>query len=134
MVDWPRYLVTAVVTYGIASYGSYKYSLLTKAQEDLRDVTDQKKFLLEKHEASAETYDDDNSRREFSNKFGKYRKTLLTYAQGRVLEMGVGTGANFPYYDGPNVDELVGVDWSENMLLKAFGRLDDIKQEQKEVL
>ena len=42
MVDWPRYLVTAVVTYGIASYGSYRYSLLTKAQEDLRDVKDQK--------------------------------------------------------------------------------------------
>ena len=45
MVDWPRYLVTAAVTYAIASYGSYRYSLLTKAQLDLRDVKDHRLFL-----------------------------------------------------------------------------------------
>ena len=70
---------------------------------------------------------------EFSNKFGKYRKTLLSFAQGRVLEMGIGTGANLQYYDGPSVKELVGVDWSEQMLMKAFTKLDDLKEEQKTV-
>ena len=58
MVDWPRYLITAVVTYGIASYGSYRYSIMTKAQEDLRDVKDHKTFLRERHDKISDTYDD----------------------------------------------------------------------------
>ena len=57
MVDWPRYLITAAVTYGIATYGSYRYNLLTKAQEDLRDIKDHKKFLRERHDANADKYD-----------------------------------------------------------------------------
>ena len=132
MVDWPRYLMTAVFTYGIASYGSYRYSLMTKAQEDLRDIKDHQAFLRERHDKISETYDSDASRTEFSNKYGKFRKTLLSYAQGRVLEMGIGTGANLAYYDGPKITELIGVDWSEHMLMKAFGKLDDIKQAEKE--
>jgi hypothetical protein len=40
-----RYLTTAALTYCIASFGSYKYGLITKAQSDLRDVKDKKKFL-----------------------------------------------------------------------------------------
>ena len=47
--------------------------------------------------------------------------------------MGIGTGANLQYYDGPSVKELVGVDWSEQMLMKAFTKLDDLKEEQKTV-
>ena len=132
MVDWPRYLVTAVVTYGIASYGSYRYNLLTKAQLDLRDIKDHKTFLRQKHDAIAEKYDEGANSREFSNKYGKYRRTLLTYAQGRVLEMGVGTGANLQYYSGSQISEFIGVDWSENMLLKAFGKVDDLRQKMKE--
>ena len=122
----PRYLITAVGTYLIASYGSYKYSLITKAQEELRDVKDQKVFLKNKHDEIAENYDSLNEKRDFSNKYGRYRKTLLSYAEGRVLEMGIGTGVNLQYY-GPRVKELVGVDWSDNMLMKAFGRYDDVR-------
>ena len=47
--------------------------------------------------------------------------------------MGIGTGANLQYYNGPQISELVGVDWSENMLMKAFGKLDDLKEKQKDV-
>jgi Methyltransferase domain len=63
------------------------------------------------HENIAEKYNDKNSQREFSNKYGKYRRTLLSYADGRVLEMGIGTGINLQYY-GPHLKEVVGVDWS----------------------
>ena len=59
MADWPRFLVTAAVTYGIATYGSYRYNLMTKAQEDLREIKDHKAFLRERHDKSAETYDSD---------------------------------------------------------------------------
>ena len=124
--NMPRYIMTAVLTYCVASYGSYKYSAISKAQADLRDVGDQKVFLKKKHDEIADKYDELTDQREFSNKYGRYRKTLLSYAEGRVLEMGIGTGINLQYY-GPRVKELVGVDWSDNMLMKAFGKQDDNK-------
>ena len=67
--------------------------------------------------------------REFSNKFSRYRRRLLSYASGRVLEVGVGTGANLPYYRS-SVYELVGVDWSDKMLMKAFENLDATKTKE----
>ena len=57
-------------------------------------MRDQKAFLKEKHEEIAEKYDEMQKKREFSNKYGRFRKTLLSYAEGRVLEMGIGTGTN----------------------------------------
>ena len=42
--------------------------------------------------------------------------------------MGIGTGINLQHY-GPRVTELVGVDWSDNMRMKAFGKQDDNKQD-----
>ena len=50
MVDLPRYIMTATVTFGMAYYGSYRWNLLTKAQEDLRDVKDHKAFLRDRHD------------------------------------------------------------------------------------
>ena len=38
--NWPRIITIAGVTYGIAVYGSYKYSNFTNKQEQLRDVKD----------------------------------------------------------------------------------------------
>lgn len=90
----PRYLSTAAVTYVAATYLSFKYGVIVKAQTELRDIKDQKSFLQQVHENIAEKYNDKNSQREFSNKYGKYRRTLLSYAEGRVLEMGIGTGIN----------------------------------------
>lgn len=48
------------------------------------------------------------------------RRKLLAEVRGRVLEIGVGTGQNFPHY--PAVDELVGVEPSEPMLRRARQR------------
>lgn len=94
----PRYIALSVVSYAFASFASYKYSGLSKAQADIRDVKDQRSFLLERHNAFAAEYDKKMERREFSNKLSRYRRRLLSYASGRVLEMGIGTGANLPFY------------------------------------
>jgi predicted TPR repeat methyltransferase len=67
--------------------------------------------------------------REFSNKISRYRKRLLSYASGRVIELGVGTGANLPFYRG-DVDEVIGVDWSDKMLIKAFENIDTAKTKE----
>ena len=121
-----RYVVMAVVSYGVASYGSYKYGLITKAQSDLRDITDKRKFLLDTHEKFAEKYDTSYENRDFSNKIGRYRKTLLSYAEGDCIEFGCGTGANFAHY-GQTVKKLVAVDWSSNMLMKAMNKEQELR-------
>lgn len=50
--------------------------------------------------------------------FGKWRKALWGKVKGgSVLEVGVGTGKNFPYYP-PNA-EITAIDFSEKMLSRA---------------
>ncbi|GAA0317099.1 class I SAM-dependent methyltransferase [Bacillus carboniphilus] len=47
----------------------------------------------------------------------KPRENLIPFAKGKVLEVAVGAGANFPYY--PTGVEVTGVDFSGEMLGKA---------------
>jgi ubiquinone/menaquinone biosynthesis C-methylase UbiE len=50
----------------------------------------------------------------------RLRGRLLSFAQGRVLEIGVGTGANLPYY--PRSACLAAIDESADMLAVAARR------------
>ncbi len=55
--------------------------------------------------------------------FRRWRRLLWSkVGAGRVLEVGVGTGANMPYY--PRQAEIEAVDLSEGMLARARGRAD----------
>lgn len=47
------------------------------------------------------------------------RQRMIGQAQGRVLEVGVGTGANLGLYDPAVTTELVGIDFSPGMLARA---------------
>ncbi|MCK5122155.1 MAG: class I SAM-dependent methyltransferase, partial [Methylococcales bacterium] len=50
--------------------------------------------------------------------FRQWRKTLWQKVQGEhVLEVGVGTGKNFPYY--PANSQITALDFSEKMLEQA---------------
>jgi ubiquinone/menaquinone biosynthesis C-methylase UbiE len=61
-------------------------------------------------------------------KFGaELKRKLLAHAQGRVLEVGVGTGLSFAHY-APDV-EVVGVDPSEPMLKRARKRAAELGRE-----
>ncbi len=51
-----------------------------------------------------------------------WRKDLLKNVSGNVLEVGIGTGANLPYY--PEGVHLTGIDFSPKMLAKARKRVD----------
>ncbi len=51
---------------------------------------------------------------------GRWRARLWSGAQGRVLEVGVGTGLNIPYY--PPGTEVTAVDLSPGMLARARRR------------
>jgi ubiquinone/menaquinone biosynthesis C-methylase UbiE len=55
--------------------------------------------------------------------YGRYRKIrpmLFRGLSGRILEAGVGTGRNFPFY--PPGSEVVGIDLSPAMLARAERR------------
>jgi ubiquinone/menaquinone biosynthesis C-methylase UbiE len=56
--------------------------------------------------------------------YGRYRKIrplLFRGLSGRILEAGVGTGRNFPFY--PSGSEVIGIDLSPAMLARAERRL-----------
>jgi ubiquinone/menaquinone biosynthesis C-methylase UbiE len=53
---------------------------------------------------------------------GEQRMKVIPQAQGRVLEIGIGTGLNLPFYDTGRVVELVGVEPSLRMHRLALKR------------
>jgi ubiquinone/menaquinone biosynthesis C-methylase UbiE len=53
----------------------------------------------------------------------KYRRNLIPAASGRVLEVGIGSGLNFPHY-GADVTGVVGLDPSVRLLSMARRRAD----------
>jgi len=56
--------------------------------------------------------------------FKQWRRKLLVHARGRILEVGVGTGKNFPYY--PKDADITGIDIAEKMLPYAKKRADEL--------
>jgi ubiquinone/menaquinone biosynthesis C-methylase UbiE len=57
-----------------------------------------------------------------SHLWQKIKPDLIGRATGRVLEIGVGTGHSFPYYDWSRVEELVATDPDPFMLRRAERR------------
>jgi len=51
----------------------------------------------------------------------KFRREVVTAASGRVLEVGVGSGLNFPHYD-KQVEIVLGIDPSPRLLAMARQR------------
>ena len=59
--------------------------------------------------------------------FTKLRKDMLEGVSGKVLDVGVGTGKNLPYYD--EGVELTGIDISPRMLSRAWKRADKLRMD-----
>jgi ubiquinone/menaquinone biosynthesis C-methylase UbiE len=56
----------------------------------------------------------------------RYRSALVPEARGVVLEMGIGSGLNLPFY-GPQVERLYAIDPSENLLRMARRRAQSMQ-------
>ena len=54
----------------------------------------------------------------------KQREKIVPLATGRVLEPGIGTGRNMPYYDRAKVTHIVGVDPAQQMHRLALKRIE----------
>ncbi len=49
----------------------------------------------------------------------RQRQKVVPLAEGRVLEIGIGSGLNLPYYDPAKVERVIGLDPAEEMLAYA---------------
>lgn len=54
------------------------------------------------------------------------RQKVVPLAEGRVLEVGIGSGLNLPYYDPGKVERVIGLDPAEAMLSYARRRSADL--------
>ena len=58
------------------------------------------------------------------SRYCKLRPIVWSHAQGKTLDLGVGTGLNIPYY--PHGAEIIGVDLSDGMLRRARARAEEL--------
>ena len=56
-----------------------------------------------------------------------YRERVISHAEGRVLEIGIGSGLNLPFY-GNRVEQILGLEPAARLLAMAQGRADRSKQ------
>ncbi|MBV1920569.1 MAG: class I SAM-dependent methyltransferase [Pseudomonadales bacterium] len=54
----------------------------------------------------------------------RQREKIVPQAEGRILEIGMGSGINIPYYDTNKVDKVWGLEPSTGMRKKAQKRVD----------
>jgi len=59
--------------------------------------------------------------------FGRFRQKAVSMAEGKTLEVGVGTGKNFPYYQKGL--GLTAIDFSEGMFRKAEKRMHNLQMQ-----
>src|SRR5215208_6601814 len=73
---------------------------------------------------------------DFPFEFGRYRRIrplMFAGLSGRILDAGVGTGRNFPFY--PAGSNVVGIDLSPAMLMRARQRskVESVAMELREM-
>ena len=113
-------------------FGWVNLYLNDKLRADMEKVEkngNKKEKLKEIHQRNAGSYEKKTNFFEFRNQINKYRRVLLSWAQGRVLELGVGTGRSLEYYK-KDVTDLVCVDYSPKMLEQAIEKYEN-KEENR---
>lgn len=80
-----------------------------------------KQKLIKKFDKQSAIYEENTRKR----MLGQWRKRLVESIQGDVLEIAVGAGANFPYYDMAQV-RLTAADFSPMMLKRAARIADEL--------
>lgn len=73
-----------------------------------------KEKLIKKYDKHVKIYENNISNPTLAN----WRSVIIPHAYGKVLEVGVGVGANFPFYQKENV-AITAVDFSQEMVRSA---------------
>lgn len=110
-----KYLIgCGVVVFGSQMYHSYRRARESDLKEVWKNNPDKAELLRTIHNQIATKWDEEMGSYEWAKRIDKYRKVLCSYAEGKILEIGVGTGANLKYY--PGGARVLGLDWSSEML------------------
>ena len=75
-----------------------------------------------KYDRIAPVYDFLESFHEIAQ-FSGWRRKFISPLKGKILEVGVGTGKNIPYYS--DSADVIGIDFSDKMLARAKKRLQE---------
>ena len=60
-------------------------------------------------------------REEARNQYNRYRRVVVSYAKGSVLELGCGSGRNFPFYKEDAI--VIATDISDKMIAESMDKL-----------
>ena len=102
----------------------YLNDKLRAEMEKTEETGKKKEKFKEIHERNALTYEKKTEFIEFKNQINKYRRILLSFAKGKVLETGVGTGRSLEFYKN-DVNEVICVDYSVKMLEQAIEKYEN---------
>jgi ubiquinone/menaquinone biosynthesis C-methylase UbiE len=119
-IGWNFFLYIGAAYIGVNLYLNDK---LRAEMDKVLSSGKKKGKLLSIHENLAGSYDKKTENFEFRNQFNKYRRVLLSYAQGKVLECGVGTGRSLEFYNN-KCNEVIAIDYNDKMLDHAYKRLE----------
>lgn len=122
-----KYVGLTFLAYLGIFFGWVNLYLNDKLRADMEKIEkngNKKEKLKEIHQRNASSYEKKTNFFEFRNQINKYRRILLSWAQGRVLEVGVGTGRSLEYYK-KDVKELVCIDYSNKMLEQAIEKFEN---------
>ena len=62
------------------------------------------------------------------------RQKVVPLAKGKVLDIGIGSGLNIPFYNSDKIDQVVGIDPSHELIELAKGLANDSKASIKLVI
>lgn len=111
-----KYYFGAALTLAVSSVGGNIYATSRRPT-----IIDPKAF-----DRLAPTYDSAIESTEASSGLNEIRAKFVFKAKGRVLEIALGTGRNFEYYDPESVREIVAVDRSKEMVRVAMKKLEAV--------
>lgn len=113
-------IFSSLVLFGGSFFLTFKYDQFQKYDETLKTVQSQNKlrsFLYEIHKKTQE------SKEILPNtslpKESHYREVLLSYAEGDLLEMGIGLTNNEKYYPY-NVNKIIAIDWVKKCIEMGY--------------
>jgi ubiquinone/menaquinone biosynthesis C-methylase UbiE len=92
--------------------------------EEIEKNMKKKEKLKEIHQRNAPSYEKKTNFFEVRNQINKYRRIMFSFAQGRVLELGIGTGRSLEFYKS-DVKEIIGIDYSSKMLEQAIEKYEN---------
>ena len=119
-------VAAGVVVLSSQGYHAYRRHREHELKETWKSTVDRGAFLKQIHEEKAELYDKEMDNYEWAKRIDKYRKVMCSYAEGKVLEVGIGTGRNWDFY--PKSARVVGVDWSPKMLEFASNKKKPVRE------